>query len=76
MFLRRKIVRQSGKEYVYWQLVENERHNGKVRQKVICTIGREEEMDRDRVDKMVAALASQTHKLQVLDLEKDLILKH
>ena len=76
MFLRRKILRQSGKEYVYWQLVENERRNGKVRQKVICTIGREEEMDRDRVDKMVAALAGQTHKLQVLDLEKDLILKH
>ncbi|HHV54776.1 MAG TPA: hypothetical protein GXX55_04940, partial [Firmicutes bacterium] len=46
MFLRRKIVRQSGKEYVYWQLVENERRNGKVRQKVICTVGREEEMDR------------------------------
>lgn len=65
-FIRRKSVRRRGREYVYLQLVRNERVGGRHVQRVLQNLGREDLLDREEVDKTVAALAPLTEKLIVL----------
>ena len=40
MFVRKKRVNSGGKSYEYLQIVENERVDGKVKQRVVATLGR------------------------------------
>lgn len=65
-FVRRKTVRNGKKKYVYLQLVRNERVGGRHVQRVLQNLGREDLIDRDEVDRTVAALAPFTAKAIVL----------
>ena len=65
-FVRRKPVVRGGKRYVYLQLVRNERRNGRHVQRVLMSLGREDELDRAEIDRTVAALASHTKEAIVL----------
>ncbi len=67
MFVREKTAPSGDKTYRYLQLVENERVDGKVKQKVILSLGRKDQLDRERVDEVVAALKDYTQKVQVLE---------
>jgi len=67
MFVREKTAPSGDKTYRYLQLVENERVDGKVKQKVILSLGRKDQLDRDRVDEVVGALKDYTQKAQVLE---------
>jgi transposase len=66
MFVRTKMIRRGKKEYRYLQLVENQRVNGRVKQKVIFTLGRVENVNPDQVDQIVTAFGKYTHHAQVL----------
>jgi transposase len=58
MYLRIKRVRQGGRTYEYLQLVEGARHEGKVRQRVVATLGRLEELKRSgKLDQLAASFA-------------------
>ena len=66
MFVRTKIIRRGQKEYKYLQLVENQRVNGRVKQKVIFTLGRVEKVDRSQVDQIIAAFGKYAQHAHVL----------
>jgi transposase len=66
MFVRTKMIRRGKKEYQYLQLVENQRVKGRVKQKVIFTLGRVENVNPDQVDQIVAAFGKYTQHAQVL----------
>lgn len=65
-FVRRKRVVSRGKEYVYLQLVRNERVRGRLVQRVLQSLGREDLVDRAEVDRTVTALAPLTKKVIIL----------
>ncbi len=67
VFVRRKQVRSGKQVLTYLQLVENHRQDGKVRQKVLLTVGREDQMPPGRVDDFVRALGAHAEKALVLD---------
>ncbi len=71
-FIKRKPVTRNGKTYVYLQLVRNERVNGRHVQKVLQNLGREDQIDRDEVDRTVRALSPLTKKLIVLKGPEDI----
>ena len=66
MFVRTKIISRGQKEYKYLQLVENQRVNGRVKQKVIFTLGRVEQVDRNQVDQIIAAFGKYAQHAHVL----------
>ena len=66
MFVRTKVIRSGEKEYRYLQLVENQRVKGRVKQKVIFTLGRVESIDPNQVDQIVAAFGKYTQYAHVL----------
>ena len=72
MFVRTKVLRQNHKEYRYLQIVHNRRVNGRVKQKVLFTLGREEDVDPAQVDGILKALASYAEHAQVLSSIEDL----
>lgn len=39
MFLRQRLIKQNGKQYKYYQIVENKRVKGKVRQRLVLSLG-------------------------------------
>ena len=54
MFAR---IKKSGK-YQYLQIVENKKEQGKVKQRVIATVGRMDQLhDKDRVETLIRSLA-------------------
>lgn len=58
MFLKRATVRQGDRTYVYLQLVRSYREGGRVRQKVVATLGREDELKASgQLDALAAAFA-------------------
>lgn len=65
-FVRRKPVVRGGKRYVYLQLVRNERRDGRHVQRVLMSLGREDQLDRAEIDRTVAALAPHTKNAIVL----------
>ena len=65
MFVRRKRVRSGQGTLTYVQLVENNRRDGKVRQKVLLTVGREDRLPPGRVDAIVGALRDWTERALV-----------
>ncbi len=66
MFVRTKVIRRGSKEYRYLQLVQNQRVEGRVQQKVLFTLGRVENIDPNQVDRIVAAFAKYTQHAHVL----------
>lgn len=71
MFVRTKTVKTDKKEYNYYQLVESVYKKGRRRQKVVMTLGRVEDFDRSRVDKIVSALQGYTDRIEVLESMED-----
>ena len=68
MFLRKK---KSGKN-VYIQIVHNERVDGKVRQRVIATLGREDRLEASgQLDGLAASLGKYTETVAILKEVKD-----
>ncbi len=58
MFLRVKRVRSGERTYEYLQLVQGARQEGKVRQRVVATLGRVDELKRTgQIDRLAAAFA-------------------
>lgn len=74
MFVRRKRVRSGQGTLTYVQLVENYRRDGKVRQKVLLTVGREDQLPPGRVDEIVGALKDWTERAVVLESVEELSL--
>jgi predicted RecB family nuclease len=68
MFIRTKKFRDKNGNIVreYEQLVEAYREKGKVKQKVIMTLGRKGETSADRIEKIVRALIKKTPKLKLV----------
>ena len=56
MFTRIKRVRAQDKTYEYLQVVESVRAGGKVRQRVVCNLGRIDQLPEGRVDALIHAL--------------------
>ena len=64
MFTRLKTVCASGRTYQYVQLVENRRENGQVRQRLIASLGRLDQLlDKGDLEQVVKGLviASEPH---------------
>lgn len=57
MFPREKTVRAGNKTYRYLQIVENKREDGRVRQRVLCSLGNKETLDPAAIDRLVVGLA-------------------
>lgn len=67
MFIRTKKVKDgAGKIHEYEQLVESYRVHGKVKQRVVMTMGKKGEIPQDRVQKIVEALARKNPTMQLL----------
>ncbi len=67
MFVRIKTKKQEGKEYSYLQIVENRRIRGKVRQKVIGSLGRVDNLKREKIDGLIKSLKKYADKVKVLE---------
>jgi len=58
MFVKRTSVRSGGRQLTYLQLVESYRDGGRVRQRVVAKLGREDQLDPGDIDRLVRSLAS------------------
>lgn len=73
MFCRVKsLTNKDGSKRNYLQIVENKREGGKVRQSVICSLGRLEEAQSGSLDSLVNSLLKFTKKAEILDAAKSL----
>ena len=73
MFIRTKARKnKDGTIREYLQIVENERVNGKVRQRVIGTLGRVDQLKDGQLDSLIDGLCRVTERLAVIDKAKDL----
>ncbi|RLE09565.1 hypothetical protein DRJ04_09785 [Candidatus Aerophobetes bacterium] len=76
MFIRKKtFYRQDGTKREYLQIVETRREKDKVRQKVICNLGRLEDLRKGSIDTLTRGLAKFSEKLTVIDAGKDILAK-
>jgi transposase len=57
MFVREKVVPSGGAQHTYVQVVESERTEGRVRQRVVFSLGNRENLDPVAVDRLVMGLA-------------------
>jgi len=68
MFARLKTrVNKDGTVREYLQIVENRRVDGKIRQRVLCTLGRLDELRQGQLDKLIDSLVKFSEKRAVLD---------
>jgi len=73
MFARIKTAyNRNGSERRYLQICESRREEGKVRQKVLCNLGRVEEMQEGKLDDLIRSLAKFSEKLAVVSAADDL----
>jgi hypothetical protein len=56
----------------YLQIVENKRVDGKTQQKVICTLGRLDELREGELDRLIDSLAKYTERRAILDGAQEL----
>jgi len=67
MYIRTKVLQnKDGSVWTYLQIVEGVRVNGRVRQRVVCTLGRLEDLQRGQLDRLVEGLARYSRKKWVL----------
>jgi len=69
MFIRTKTVKQKGKAYQYHQVVENYRVNGKIRQKIIFSLGKD--IDTKSVAKLTECLSDLVPDIELINLKAD-----
>ncbi len=61
MYVRTKIFKKKdGTERIYLQIVEGRREKGKVRQKVIASLGRLDELQNGTLDRLIESLKKYT----------------
>lgn len=68
----KRATNSQGKTYEYLQIVEAVREQGKVRQKVLLTVGRLDEIDQARVDRLIESLGRFGRSLLVLRPTEDM----
>jgi len=74
MFIRKKtFYRRDGTKREYLQIVKSCREKGKVHQKVICNLGRLEDLKKGSIDTLIQGLSKFSEKLTVIDTGKDLL---
>ncbi|MBO8129877.1 MAG: IS1634 family transposase [Peptococcaceae bacterium] len=73
MFTRvKKRVNKDGTVREYLQIVENRRVDGKIRQRVLCTLGRLDELRQGQLDRLIDSLVKFSEKRAVLDQAQEL----
>jgi transposase len=73
MFARVKTLKnKDGSVRQYIQIVENRREGGKTKQKVLCTLGRLEELQNGQLDRLIDSLAKFTEKRVILNGAQEL----
>ena len=73
MFARIKTAyNRDGSERRYLQICESRREEGKVRQKVLCNLGRVEDLQNGKLDDLIRSLAKFSDKLAVVNAAEDL----
>lgn len=73
MFARIKTAyNRNGTERRYLQICESRREEGKVRQKVLCNLGRVEELQEGKLDDLIRSLAKFSQNLAVVSAAEDL----
>lgn len=61
MYARTKIFKKKdGTERIYLQIVEGRREKGRVRQKVIASLGRLDELQKGTLDRLIESLKKYT----------------
>ena len=74
MFIRKKtFYREDGTKREYLQIVKTHREKDKVRQKVICNLGRIEKLQERSIDTLIQGMARFSEKLTVIEAGKDLL---
>jgi hypothetical protein len=68
----KRVTNAQGKTYEYLQIVEAVREEGKVRQKVLLTVGRVDEIDQEKVDRLIESLGRFAKSLVVLRPTEDM----
>lgn len=72
VFARLKKVKSGAKSYEYVQIVEGVREDGKVKQRVIATLGRADELcGSGQLDSLVQSLGRFCEQVQVVDAHRD-----
>lgn len=67
MFLRYKTIKQNGKQYKYYQIVESQRIKGKVRQKLILSLG-----DLEQATNIAKATVHLVENLGLIDVDTEI----
>ena len=73
MFLKRTRVRSGKNTHTYLQLVQAYREGGRPRQRVVATLGREDQIDPAQIDRLVASLAPYGSRKRVGDADVSLL---
>lgn len=74
MFIRKKtFYRQDGTKREYLQIVKTSREKDKVHQRVVCNLGRIEELKKGSIESLIQGMAKFTEKLTVIETGKDLL---
>jgi len=74
MFIRKKtFYREDGTKREYLQIVKTSREKDKVHQRVVCNLGRLEELRKGSIESLIQGMAKFTEKLTVLEIGKDLL---
>jgi len=66
MFPITRKIKKKGRTYEYVQIIENYRKDGKIKQRLIMTLGRKDEIDQKKIDALVENLGKFSEKLMVL----------
>ncbi len=73
MFARIKSANnRDGSKRHYLQICESKREEGKVRQKVLCNLGRVEELQDGKLDDLIRSLAKFSQNVAVISAAEDL----
>lgn len=71
MFSRIKSVKSGTNTYHYLQLVENERKKGKVKQKVLHSLGRIDDLSEEHINGMIESLARFSKTMKIFRCDRD-----
>lgn len=72
MFARIKTAyNRDGTERRYLQICVSQRIEGKVRQKVLCNLGRVEDLQNGKLDNLIRSLVKYSDKLMVVEAPED-----
>lgn len=66
MFPITRKIKKKGRIYEYVQIIENYRKDGKIKQRLVMTLGRKDEVDTKKVDALIENLGKFSEKLMVL----------